>query len=231
MGIAYCVIALVCIAFGVGMTVRIVNDELRRQAENLSLARSLAADGTETDATITTLFVGLGHNVVGYEFTVDGRNYKRGAVIAEDHWKSLQVGEPIAIHYLPSNPNRSYPDSDPPNSQNNWSTTLPLAGMILLFMFGFATIYLLSVLPQRRLLSRGTAAHGIVTQCKAGSRGRSTGYFLSYDFSLPDGSKCQGKVFRSEPEEEGAAVPVLYDGDRPLRNRLYPMSLVGLSTT
>ena len=110
-----------------------------------------------------------------------------------------------------------------------WSTSLPMAGFFLLVMFGFAAIYFSAVWGQRHLLSRGAVAQGIVTGCQKGSRGRRTGYFLVYDFLLPDGSKCQGKEFRSQPMAEGTAVPVLYNTDQPRRNRLYPISLVRLS--
>jgi hypothetical protein len=111
-----------------------------------------------------------------------------------------------------------------------WSTSLPMAGFFLLFMFGFAAIYFSAVWGQRRLLSRGAVAQGIVTGCEKGSRGRKTGYFLVYDFSLPDGGRCQGKEFRGQPMAEGVAVTVLSDAHQPRRNRLYPISLVRIAT-
>ena len=109
------------------------------------------------------------------------------------------------------------------------SMSLPMAGFFLLVMFGFAAIYFSAVWGQLHLLSHGTAARAIVTRCEEGTRGRRTGYYLFYDIPLPDGSKCQGKEFRSQPMAEGTAVPVLYNTDQPRRNRLYPISLVRLS--
>ncbi len=228
MGITYCVIAAACIAAGVGIASYAIHDELRREAENTSLARSLAAEGQETEATITRLFTGMGH-VVNYKYTVGGRNYSRGAFITAEHWQSLQVGLPLEIRYLPSDPKESYPESDPPNSQSHWTVALPLAAMALFFMFSFAYAQLSAVLPKRRLLARGRSARGIVTRCKEGNRGRSSGYFLYYDFSLPDGSQCQGKVFRGQPMAESSKVAVVYDPDRPQRNTLYPTETVRLA--
>jgi hypothetical protein len=229
-GITYCVIAAACIAAGAGIASHVIHDELRRDAENASLARGLAAEGQETDATVTRLFTGMGH-VVNYEYTVDGHSYSKGAFITGEHWQSLQVGSPLPIRYLPSDPKESYPESDSPNSQTHWSVVLPLAGMALFFMFSFASVQLSAVLPKRRLLARGHPARGVVTRCKEGNRGRSSGYFLYYEFPLPDGGQDQGKKFSGQPLAEGSTVTVLYDPDRPRRNTLYPMETVRLAAT
>jgi hypothetical protein len=226
--IANCVFAAVAFLFGVWMVSRVINDELRREAANDSLTRRLTTEGRGTQATVTRLFTGFGY-VVFYEYSVDGGNHGRGAFISSEHWHSLEVGSPLAIHYLPSDPTESYPDSDPPSSQKHWSVCLPLAGMILLFMFTFVTISLLPILRQRRLLARGSAARGTVAHCKEGSKGRMSGYFLYYDFSLPDGSQCQGKTFRGQPTQEGSAVTVLYHPNRPRRNDIYPLPTVRLA--
>jgi hypothetical protein len=226
-GAVRCVIAAACIAFGVSMAFRAIRDELRREAENTALAHSLATDGHETEATVTRLSTTLGH-LVGYSYTVDGHNYSRGAFITVEHWQSLQVGSPLAIRYLPSDPQKSYPESDSPDSQTHWLAVLPIAGMALFFMFSFAYLQLSPVQRGRRLLARGRPAQGVVTQCKAGSQGRSSGYFLYYDFRLPEGGQAQGKKFSGSQLAEGSAVTVLYDSNNPRRNALYPMQTVRL---
>lgn len=221
-GIIHCVVAAACLSFGIYETAQVVNPELRRQAENDNLTRRLTAEGRGTEATVTHLYSGFGY-VVSFDYTVDGRNYRRGSSISSKHWKSLGVGSPLAICYLPSDPSKASPAADPPNSQNNWGTALPLVGMILFFMLGFAAINLSVLFPKRRLLTRGQPVRGIVTRCKEGSNGRSSGYFLNYDFSLLDGSHCQGKAFRRYPDAEGSEVTVLYDRNQPQRNTLYPL--------
>jgi hypothetical protein len=228
MGVFNCVFAAASIVAGLAIAGHAVRDELRREAENQSLARSLAADGQETEATVTRLATTLGHLVI-YQYTVGGRSFSKGAFITAEHWRALQVGSPVAIRYLPSDPSKSFPESDSPNSQTHWLLVLPVAGMALFFMFSFAAIQLAAVLPERRLLARGRPARAVITRCNAGSRGRSSGYFLHYDFSLPDGSKSQGKVFRSQPLTEGSTATALYDPDRPQRNTLYPLQLVKLA--
>jgi hypothetical protein len=167
--------------------------------------------------------------VVNYEYAVDDHSYSRGAFITPEHWQSLQVGSPLAIRYLPSDPAKSYPESDSPNSQTHWLMVLPLAGMALFFMLSFAAVQLSAVLPKRRLLAHGRAARGIVTRCKEGSRGRRSGYFLDYEFPLADGSECQGRKFSSDPLAEGSTVTVLYDPGQPRRNAPYPMETVKLA--
>jgi hypothetical protein len=228
-GVFNCVFAAASIVAGVAIAGHAVRDELRREAENQSLARSIAAEGQETEAKVTRLSTGLGIHGVGYDFTVDGRNYSGSAVMAPSHWQSLEVGSPLAILYLPSDPAKSYPESDSPNSQTHWLLVLPVAGMALFFMFSFAAIQLAAVLPERRLLARGHSASGTVTRCNPGNKGRRSGYFLHYDFPLPEGSQGQGRKFSGQPIAEGSAVAVLYDPDRPRRSTLYPMESVRLA--
>jgi Protein of unknown function (DUF3592) len=228
-GITYCVLAAAALLFGIGLSYRTIHDELHRQAENDSIVHRLAAEGQGTQATVTKLFTGLGY-VVNYDYSVAGRSYSRGAFITQQHWQALQVGDPLPIRYLPSDPAQAYPEADPPNFQNHWSTTLPLAGMILIFMLGFAAIFASPIFPQRRLLAGGRPARGVVTECKSGSQGRSSGYFVYYEFPLAQGGQQQGKQFAGQPATPGSAVTVLYDPDRPRRNALYPLSMVKLAS-
>ena len=228
-GIFNCVFAAASIVAGVAIASHAVRDELRREVDNQSLTRSLAAQGQETEATVTRLATTLGHLVI-YQYTVNGRSYSKGAFINAEHWQALQVGSPVAIRYLASDPAKSYPESDSPNSQTHWLLVLPVAGMALFFMFSFAAIQLAAVLPQRRLLARGRSARGVVTRCNPGSQGRRSGYFLHYDFPLPDGRQGQGRKFSGQPMAESSAVTVLYDPDRPRRNTLYPMGTVRLAS-
>ncbi|MGA9669331.1 MAG: DUF3592 domain-containing protein [Terracidiphilus sp.] len=228
-GISRLVVALACIVFGVGMAASACRDELRRQAENESVVRRLTTEGRETQATATHLYTGMGGYVVNYGYTVDGRTFQRGAFIAEEQWRSLEVGSPLAIRYLPSNPHEAYPDSAPPNSQNYSSIALPMAGMILFLTWSFATICLWDVVSQRRLLARGGAALGIVTRCKAGARDRISGYYLNYDFSVPGDAPYQGRDFSGPQQAEGSPVTVVYDPNNPRRSALYPMGTVRLA--
>ncbi len=230
MGIAYCVFAAASIIVGLGLAYRTVQSEFGREAANETLTRSLAAQGQEADATVTRLAKTLGHLVI-YQYTVGGRSYSKGAFITAEHWQALQVGSPLAIRYLPSDPTQSFPEADSPNSQTHWLIVLPVAVIALFFMFSFAAIQLSAVLPMRRLLARGHSARGIVTRCKRGSQGRSSGYFLHYEFPVADGSQGQGKKFSGQPMAEGSVVTVLYDPDLPRRNTLYPMGTVRLAST
>jgi hypothetical protein len=228
-GIFYCVMALACFLCGMVLTAQLCIPELRRQAENDSLTRSLTAEGSETEATVTRLWSALGRDRVSYDYTVDGRSYHSGSYIASQHWQQLQVGSPLAIRYLPSDPTKTCPNADPPNSGNNWSIVLPMACIALGFMSLFAFSHLSAVWPQFRLLARGKPVRGVVTRCNEGSRRRMSGYFWYYDFPLADGGQCQGKDFSRQPAAEGTLVTVLYDPNKPRRNDLYPMETVRLA--
>lgn len=228
-GIYYCVMGLACIITGAVLTAQLCIPELHRQAENDSLTRSLTAEGSETEATVTRLWSALGRDRVNYDYTVDGQGYHSGSYIASQHWQQLQVGSPLAIRYLPSDPTKTCPEADPPNSGNNWSIVLPMTCLPLGFMSLFAVTFSSFVWPQFRLLARGKPACGVVTRCKEGSRRRMSGYFWYYDFPLADGSQCQGKDFFRQPAAEGTIVTVLYDPNESLRNALYPMETVRMA--
>lgn len=228
-GITNCVLALACIVFGVGLSARVVNDEIRRDAANESLAQRLTDEGRETAATVTGLRTGMGH-IVSYEYIVDNHRYEKNAFIASELWHSLQVGSSLSIRYLPSDSTKSYPDTVSPNSQNHWSIVLAMTGMILLFMLSFAATQLSLVWPQRQLLAYGSPVRGVVTRCKI-NQGRRGGYVLHYDFPLADGSQCQGRGFSESPSAEDSTVTVLYDSNRPRRNALYPVEMAKLTNT
>jgi hypothetical protein len=222
------VFALACIVFGVGMAARVCIDELHRQAANDSLARRLAAEGRETEAKVSRLWTALGRCGVTYDYTVDGRSYDKNAFIASEHWQPLQVGSSLAIRYLPSDPSKAYPDSDPPNFRNNWSLVLPTACFFLGIFSVFSVLQFSPVWTQRRLLAGGRPARGVVICCKE-SQGRRRGYVLRYEFPLAEGGQCQGKGFSEPQVAEGSIVTVLYDPSKPLRNALYPMETVRLA--
>lgn len=229
-GITRCVIGVACILVGVGLAARVVGDELRREAANNTLARRLADEGRETQATVARLWSSMGFNGVGYDYSVDGRSYNRGANIAKEHWQTLQIGSFLPIHYLPSDPTQSYPDADPPNSQKHWLLVLPIACFSLGIFSLFAYTQVAVVLRARRLLAAGRPARGVVTRCRA-SQGRSGGYVVNYDFSLPDGSQCQGRKHSDSPLAEGSVITVLYNPDNPRRSAGYPMMTVRLAAS
>jgi hypothetical protein len=228
-GIFYCVMALASIIFGVVLTAQLCIPELRRQAENDSLTRRLTAEGSETEATVTRLWSGMGIHKICYNYTVGSLSNEKCANITSEHWQSLEVGSSLTVRYLPSDPAKVYPDSDPPNSQNNWPLILPALSLVLGFPLLFAVTYSSFVWPQFRLLARGKPARGVVTRCKEGSRRRMSGYFWYYYFPLADGGQCQGKDFSRQPAAEGSNVTVLYDPNKPRRNDLYPLETVRLA--
>jgi hypothetical protein len=226
MGILNCAIGLALLVVGLGLAAQAVNGELRREAESATRVRRMASEGREAVAVVTGLRNGLGY-VVQYDYSVDGRTFRKNVFVTEAHWESLAVGSPLAIRYLVSDPSESYAEANPPNLQQHWAMVLPMAAVALFFMCSFAAGQLSVVWFERRLLGVGTVARGVVTHCIK-SRSRRGGFVVRYEFQLADGSQGEGKEHRASQLEENSAITVLYDARRPQRSGIYPMETVSV---
>src|SRR5258705_156658 len=79
---------------------------------------------------------------------------------------------------------------------------------------------------ERKLLSDGRAAPGVVTRLSRSQHGS----MVHYEFAIAGGGFAKGKTGPShKPPPVGATVPVLYDPENPRRNRMYPFSMVKLA--
>jgi hypothetical protein len=160
-----------------------------------------------------------------YRFTMDGRTYGGAAPVKERHWKSLGVGLPIAIRYLPSAPDRNYPSTDPPRRIVPWGVCL---------LFGFVAVLgvrmYLKVRRERRLLEDGRPAPALVTRLKKWWTEDGLKYIVHYRFSLPDGATYKGRSnFHAKPIPEGSVICILYDPDNPLCSDPYRLRTVKLA--
>ncbi len=90
-------------------------------------------------------------------------------------------------------------------------------------MAGSAWLVAWSLQRQRRLLTEGRPAPGIVTRLSRTKGGMQ----VYYDFLLLSGSVAKGSSGPvSKPPGIGQTVCVLYNPDNPRRNAIYPLCLV-----
>ena len=195
----------------------------RQEAE----ARRMLAEGQVAEGVVTRLWRTGGksdEHRVAYRFTVEGREHNGRATIRSGYWKSLRVGSPIPVRYLPSSPGRNYPSANPPRPVPLW---LPmLLGTIGVGMGGLLP---LTVRRQRHLLADGRPAPAVVTRYSRLQTEHGAQNIVYYEFALLGGGTCKGRASTNRRLPVGSAICVLYDPDNPRRSAPYPMCLVKLA--
>lgn len=194
-------------------------------------ARLLREEGVVTEGKITRLWRDRDKSRqprFAYSYNGEGRAYERNAKVSLRLWMSLRVGSTLAVRYVPSEPEISVPFDRERDILPLW---LPIA-----VAFGLGPIGFLIILPlrkQRRLLSEGRVAPGLVThqgKLRRGSHGKVLGNRIDYEFSLLSGAVAPGHAGPvKDPPEVGSAISVLYDAEEPAQNTVYPLQLVRLA--
>jgi hypothetical protein len=93
---------------------------------------------------------------------------------------------------------------------------------------GVGAILLTGIARQRSLLMNGRAAAAVVTALRK-ERNSEGGHHqvMTYEFRLLTGATRTGtRQAPRKPPAIGAVICIVYDPERPSRNRLYPFSLV-----
>jgi hypothetical protein len=194
-------------------------------------ARLLREEGVVTEGQITRLWRDRDKSRqprLAYTYTSQERAYERTAKVSLRLWTSLRVGSTLAVRYVPSDPEISVPFDRERDVLPLW---LPIA-----VVFGLGPIGFLIILPlrkQRRLLSEGRVAPGLVThqgKLRRGSHGKALGSRIDYEFSLLSGAVARGHAGPvKNPPEVGSVIPVLYEAEEPAQNTVYPLQLVRLA--
>ena len=137
-------------------------------------------------------------------------------------WREQRVGAPIAVRYLPGNPQRWELEADPDDGMPIWVAYVVSAAIAILSLVCGALVR-----RQRTLLSNGRAAPGRITSLRKhhGSHGKSH-HEIAYEFPLLGGGMAKGRATASKAAAVGGTICVVYDPDRPGRNQPYPFSLV-----
>jgi hypothetical protein len=223
-GIAIYVFSALMIVGGVIGTVWLARETRGLQTEE----RRMMAEGRETAGVVTRVWRGGGKSDahrVAYRFAVDGRDRTGRATIGSGYWKSLQVGSPIPVRYLPSAPASNYPSASPPSPTPAWVPFL-FGGILA----GTGVLMPIKVRRQRHLLEGGRPAPALVTRLRRWRTQHGTQNTVYYQFALPDGGVCKGRCnveSRSMPKD--SVICILYDPDNPRRSAPYPLCTVKLA--
>ncbi|HEV3197511.1 MAG TPA: DUF3592 domain-containing protein [Bryobacteraceae bacterium] len=222
-GIAVAVLAGILILGGVAAGIILERVGIQ-QSDEQSLLRE---QGKDADATVTKLWRANDKErrpMVAYQFEVEGRMCRRSVSVPLRVWRSLAVGAPLAVHYVPSNPARNHP--------SDWEeSTMPLWVPLLVgaMLAGIGAVLVLVLRRQLALLSEGRPAPAVITRYSSTEDGQKN---VHYEFPLMGGGLAKGK---SGPKSKrrlpaiGATICVIYDRENPRRNAPYPLEMARLA--
>jgi hypothetical protein len=159
---------------------------------------------------------------VHYEFDAEGARHTGEKRINRAWWRGLSVGDPLTIRYAAGTPSINGPDGTLPRVLPFW---LPyLVGGVLV---GIAALFAAILRADMRLLADGRIAEGTVRDVKVTRSQHGTHRSIRYDFVLLSGARMTGSAGASRtPPAVGTSLVVIYDPERPKRNKPYPFKLV-----
>jgi Protein of unknown function (DUF3592) len=192
-----------------------------RQAD---AGRALVERGVTATGEVTRLWSsGDDRRRVNYRFIVEGRSYEGHVRVPDERRRSLQVGSALAVRYVPTDPGINDLGGIP---RTGVPVILPYVVAVALVVAGGLCLF--AIHRQRRLLSEGRAAPGLVTgHNRHRTSHGSTHSSMTYDFPLLSGGVASGTGRTSKaPPVVGSVICVVYDPESPDRNKLYPLSLV-----
>ncbi len=183
----------------------------------------LDQQGVNTEATITRLWRRSGkerRTMVTYQFQHDGHIYEGSAGVPQKAWRGLREGEPLAVRYMAGDPAENEPRDWRKSPIPEW---LPMTLAAVFAAIGALLFYWIG--RQKRLLSEGRTAPGIVTHYTCGQHGSK---WAHYEFAVGRAvSKGAAGVSKGSPKV-GDTVCVVYEAENPRHNARYPMELVKL---
>jgi hypothetical protein len=157
-----------------------------------------------------------------FRYTVEGRAYGGRTYLGEGEWRSLRVGAPVQVGYLPTDPGTGWLTGHEPEGVPLWSVPLAIAGGGI-----GAFVLLWKVRRQRRLLSEGRPAVARVTRSQRVGYGQYRRNRIHYEFQVLSGAARAGWYeSRRKPPPGGTELVILYDVYDHRRQARYPMPLV-----
>ena len=213
---------LAAAAIGAGVALHF---EARRQAH---AAADFDRRGVTANAVVDRLWRKTGDGkpaFAAFHFEANGTRIDGESRMQLSAWRELRTGSTIVVRYLQENP-RSFLLAGQRRSRMPFAVPY----VVSFILAAFALLCLAPIRWQRRLLSEGRAARAVVTKVKQnkGSHGE-THRAMDYQFRVLAGTIATGKGTAPKTAEVGATISVVYDPERPTRNRPYPFSLVTLS--
>ena len=194
--------------------------ELHRQADR---RRTLVTTAVMTTGTVTRVWrPNKNEWRIAYTFVADGRAYSNNRRLSNAQRTKLAVGSTIGVRY-------AAPDPRINDLGGRLDTGMPVAVAYLIAVgIALGGALCLAVLDRERaLLVDGRAAPALVTGHKKSSGSHGSHYSMTYRFALLNGAEMTGKGSASKSGPAiGSAICVIYDPERPARNRVFPFSLV-----
>jgi Na+-transporting NADH:ubiquinone oxidoreductase subunit NqrC len=209
-------------AIGAGVALHL---EAQRQS---NAALDLDRRGVTAAAVVDRLWRKTGDGkpaFAAFHFAANGARVDGESRMEVPAWRELRTGSTIPVRYLPENPRHFVLAG-----QRRGRLPFAVAYVVSSVLAAMALLCLAPIHWQRRLLSEGRPALAVVTKVtkNKGSHGE-THRAMVYQFRVLAGTMATGKATATKAAEVGATISVLYDPERPTRNRPYPFSLVTLN--
>ena len=167
---------------------------------------------------------GNDHRIIAhYRYTVRGRELMGQTALRRAERERYVVGSPVAVWYLPSEPEQNWLDGYAPRGQASWpATALPIACGIT------ALVLIQLVRRQSKLLTYGRPAMATVTKVEKKRTDKGTFWLVHYEWTTLSGATRTGKYQhgRKDLPAVGTEIPIVYDRDNSFRHSKYPMSFV-----
>jgi hypothetical protein len=225
-GATVAIVAVLLLAGGVTAEVHLY----RRAQISQSHAARFTAERMVSGGQVTSMRNRNGKNggrsTVGYQYTVNGQEYTGSRTVRRPDREQYRVGSPIAVWYLPSEPQASWMDGDVPRVQSAWP------GLAIFAACGIAAVLLMLLIKrQSNLLTYGRPALAVIRKVERKKSDKGSYWRVQYEWTLLSGATRQGHytTHGKTPPVVGATIPIVYDRDQPTRNRKYPLSLVAIS--
>jgi hypothetical protein len=160
-----------------------------------------------------------------FHFEANGERIDGESRMQLPAWRELRTGSTLPVRYLPDNPRRFVLAGRRRNGM-----PFAVAYVVSAILGAIALLCLAAVQWQHRLLSEGRSVRAVVTAVRKskGSSGE-THTEMVYEFRVLAGTLATGKAAAKKGAAVGTPISVVYDPERPKRNRPYPFSLVTLN--
>jgi hypothetical protein len=196
--------------------------EARRQSD---AALDFERRGVAATAVVDRLWRKTGEEdkpaFAAFHFEANGARIDAESRLRLSTWRELRIGSSLSLRYLPDNPRRFLVAGE---RRSRMPFAIPY--IVSSVLAALALLCLAAVRWQRRLLSEGRPALAIVTAVRK-SHGSSDREMV-YEFPVLAGTVATGKTAATKTAAVGDRISVVYDPERPTRNKPYPFALVTL---
>ena len=164
--------------------------------------------------------------IAHYRYAARGRELTGQITLRRGEQKQYEIGSPVAVWYLPTEPEASWLDGYSPRREPGWPVTaLPLGCGVA------AMVLILMVRRQSNLLTYGRPAMARVTKVERKRSDEGNSWMVHYEWHALSGATRSGKYHHSKKQAPavGDTIPIVYDRDNTFRHRKYPMPFVRIA--